>query len=133
MDKDVYEPDPALEALDALVAKHVMGWEVDRDIMRAWYVDPVLGRRVRDSIPEFSRFRDHCAIAEAEIARRGLQEAYMESLAAEFGGTLNADPYGAGLMRDTYGDRWLDSEFLWRILTAPPEVRVRAMLAALSH
>lgn len=118
-----------------------LGWRVSqRDPASGPHVTEIyqgeaLLERVLSASPR--SLRDLAAIwlpyAEAEIARRGLQEQYMESLAAELGGALYADPYGAGLMRDSYGDHWLDTEFLWRTFTAPPDARVRAMLAVLSH
>lgn len=71
--------------------------------------------------------------AEAEIARRGLSERYAETLAAEIGGELTPAPYEGGLLRTSAGDYWLDTEFLARLITAPPDVRVRALLRALGE
>ena len=66
--------------------------------------------------------------AEAEIARRGLLGEYAEHVAEELGKKVHGD-----LMCSSYGDYWLDTDVLGLLITAPPDVRVRAMLRVLGE
>jgi hypothetical protein len=68
---------------------------------------------------EYGLLPDVIDDAEAEIARRGLQADYLIALTGDLGFNLNAVP-----VSDL-------PPLLWALLTAPPDVRARAMLRAL--
>jgi len=67
-----------------LMCERVMGWQLmkhDRYRWRLCYIDPET--RGCRSIPDFPGSLDACAIAEAEIERRGMDIKYYEALWAE--------------------------------------------------
>lgn len=126
------EPEDLLE-LHARVAEAVCGWKTIQYEEWPGSFVPLLwhdrlgaprgrdfgrladGRWVPWSVPHYSTSLDACAEAEAELARRGLSKYYVEALASDLSIT-------AETMRE-HG-----AAALWQALTAPPAVRVRAML-----
>jgi hypothetical protein len=96
----------------------------------AWDMPPTLygGCRFdRASLPFFSTDHNACAKAEAEIARRGLRALYVEELfEVLFPRSEHAPPWAAPYDGD-------GRDFAFALITAPPEARVRAMLAVLEE
>lgn len=75
-------------------------------------------------IPDYTGSLDACAEAEAEIARRGLGDAYARALCYIVGIPIAE--------HENWYDPSVDVEHdLFLLITAPPEARVRAMLRAL--
>lgn len=130
------EPEDTLE-LHARVAEAVCGWATIQYEEWSGSFVPLLwhesfgtprgrdfgrladGRWVPWSLPHYSTSLDACATAEADLARRGLQRAYVMALLNE----VSAEPEHAG--RNLW---YADHEDFFAITTAPPAARVRAML-----
>jgi hypothetical protein len=104
--------------INARIAKEVMGWEPVPYSAERWRVK---SGQERD-LPDFEHSLDACALAEAEIDRRGLWEDYQQSLYGIFRAAKNdSDPTAALFMN-------MD-KFLIRLT---PAQRCQAMLSAVS-
>lgn len=71
------------ESTNARIAREVMGWKLclkywGSPIQRCYCTDDSV--KHRDEVPDFEASRDACALAEAEIERRGLASVYLDSL-----------------------------------------------------
>jgi len=95
------------------IAREVMGWELyvqtGGNALNCDFV--AVSRHNHMPLPDFEHSLDACAIAEAEIERRGLRQVYTFQL-------LNILNYGAS------------EEGFWRIIQATPDQRCEAMLRA---
>lgn len=127
--------------LDEQMAIHVMGWRLvhvpvsmmqPRAAQTVWYngASPAYITYTPQvsvlpgTLPAFSRNHAHCAIAEAEIVRRGLGEAYAKALEMKSPGYV---------MEGGAGNEHVDWETVIWLITASPDVRCQAMLAALKE
>ena len=103
------------ENLNERVAREVMGWNVPKQSSEH-RVNPATGLWL--PLPDFAHSLDACAIAEAEIERRGLSESYRVALLSPW----KMSP-GAGNVVNL-------AHFLIRLT---PAQRCEAMLKAVSH
>ena len=104
------------ENLNERVAREVMGWKLNVNASGV-YARTQSGQTA--IIPDFEHSLDACALAEAEIERRGLSEAYMRAVAA--------------LWRNCVTPSLPANYINWFILRLTPAQRCNAMLAAVSR
>lgn len=101
--------------VNARIAREVMGWKLTQDADGQWWFEyPLIGKR-KTTLPDFEDSLDACAIAEAEIERRGRMEDYSDAIFR----------------------RWLNGEgshgFTRLLIRLTPTQRCAAMLKAVTH
>ena len=97
---------------NARIAREVMGWKVAPVFPLSYSYRNEYGAMMSAPVPDFARSLDACAIAEAEIERRGLWNEYRDAL-------------DQILIHIPLDDRPYVADFLIRLT---PEQRCEAML-----